>query len=76
MKYKKRKFCFRKKELLGSKLFAISFKNKDDISFLNDYQSSSEGNDTEWRKRLKIKENILALHFKEVLQNYKPKILI
>jgi len=75
MKYKKKKFDFRTKEMLGSKLFELHMNGENPFPVLFENQQES-GNDSEWRKRLKIKENILALHFKESFKTYKPSILI
>jgi hypothetical protein len=73
MNYKKTKFCIRKREILNSTLFNVIYKTKVDPPVKPENQPE---NDPEWKKKLKIKENILSLHFKEVLKMYKPKILI
>jgi hypothetical protein len=72
MKYKKNKFSVKKKEILNSKIFEIPL--KEEFAIFN--TRNDDANDGEWKKKLKIKENIMALHFKEVLQNYKPAVLI
>lgn len=74
MKYQAKKFSIRKKELLGSKVFNLHNGNFS-YGFPNN-ENVPEQNDAEWKKKLKIKENILSLHFKEALSNYKPKILL
>jgi hypothetical protein len=75
MKYKKKKFDFRTNDLLNSKVFEIHMKDENPFPIFFQNQTT-DNNDGEWRKRLKIKENILALHFREILKNYKPSILI
>jgi hypothetical protein len=49
--------------------------NKKEIQPRTVANLNDEPFDLEWQKKLKIKENILVLHFKEVLNTFKPKIL-
>jgi hypothetical protein len=76
MNYKKDKFCIRKREMLNSNLFNVIYKMKSEIPAKVETSEAEQKNDPEWQKKLKIKENILSLHFKERLKAYKPKILI
>ncbi len=71
MKYRQKKFPVKNKDMLNSKIFELPF--KEEFSLLSGTSGDADG---EWKKKLKIKENIMALHFKERLQNYKPGILI
>mmetsp|Transcript_23821 Transcript_23821/g.20755 ORF Transcript_23821/g.20755 Transcript_23821/m.20755 type:complete len:86 (+) Transcript_23821:982-1239(+) len=75
MKYQNKKFSIRKQELLSSKIFDLH-KSEFSYGFGNNVQNSTDQSDSEWKKKLKFKENILTLHFKQVLSNYKPRILM
>ena len=74
MKYNVTKFKIRDKHLLTSKIFETPLSENTEFPLFSNKQIEVN-NDSEWKKRLKIKENILTLHFREILASHKPTIL-
>jgi len=74
MKYAKRKFIIKDKGLLNSDLFTVAegVKGEPEMEEKGDVTQEDE----DWMKKLKLKESVLALHFKGVLKDYKPSILV
>jgi len=74
MKYAKKKFVFREKDIVDSKLFSMAMGTKGESEMEEEEENGQV--DEDWLKKLKLKESVLALHFKGVLKDYKPSILV
>jgi len=74
MKYAKKKFVFREKDIVDSKLFSMAMGTKGESEM--EEEEENDQVDEDWLKKLKLKESVLALHFKGVLKDYKPSILV
>jgi len=77
MKYNRQKYTVKDSEIMNSKIFDIAIDpTMSADTFTSANNSTHELTEQDIKKRVKIKENILTLHFKELYRDHKPNILI